>query len=754
MMLRSVPLLFATLLALGAAAPAAAQSAAERATLVALRDSLAGVSDSFALKEVERGVMARARQFRDSTLLHLRLGFLAIRLGELGGKKHFDDAASEFQWATDLQPQWPWPWFGLGLAELGVGDSEVSIVAGLQSMLGRDALTRSANAFARSAEVEPSFVAGLVELSNTAVKQLTNIRMDVALAALRRAAQTPAGRHPDVLLARARVEREVGHPDSALVAIDALVARAPRQASALLEQAKVRFALTRLDGNDPWYRGLVAADAATLAAYRSDLEAIVPDSTLAAFDAARPESRAAVARRFFEGRDRDELHRPGERLREHYRRLDHARRNYRLVSRNRQYDIAERYKSSQKEYDDRGVIYLRHGEPDARATYAAPGVEPNESWRYRRESGDLLFHFVARQDVQDYRLVESVMDVLGFSGAVAQRDLGLLGGVAAAEARDSASLLRSEIAEQLIRSREGMSPIYSRMLSAGRSGGGQMQGEERRQGQRSIAQGTRTDSWPLRWTKDLPARIEVVAVGTDSAGPVVQFAFAIPGSALQPVQVGGTMTYQVRMRAVVIGVDGNQVAALDTVRRFATRGAVPPGEHLLGRLPLRVPPGDYTIRAAIEAGDAGTTTLRDTIRVNGVEGTSLGLSGLAVGTRAVALAWRTGPADTAWINPLRTYRRSEPARLHFEVTGLPKGAKYRTEVAVVRPKGGGLIKSLFGGGGTAMRFTFEGVHPGGIEAVHRELSLERVEPGNYVLEVTVIAGNHRATSRRDFIVVK
>ncbi len=36
---------------------------------------------------------------------HLRLGFLALRLGDLaGGAGHYDDAASEFQWAIDLQP--------------------------------------------------------------------------------------------------------------------------------------------------------------------------------------------------------------------------------------------------------------------------------------------------------------------------------------------------------------------------------------------------------------------------------------------------------------------------------------------------------------------------------------------------------------------------------------------------------------------------------------------------------------------------
>src|SRR3989449_6397087 len=35
-------------------------------------------------------------------------------------------------------------------------------------------------------------------------------------------------------------------------------------------------------------------------------------------------------------------------------------------------------------------------------------IEPNETWLYRRPppEGDLIFHFVARGDVQDFKLVE------------------------------------------------------------------------------------------------------------------------------------------------------------------------------------------------------------------------------------------------------------------------------------------------------------------------------------------------------------
>ena len=40
----------------------------------------------------------------------------------------------------------------------------------------------------------------------------------------------------------------------------------------------------------------------------------------------------------------------------------------------------------------------------------------NLSWLYQRPEGDLIFHFVARDDVDDYRLVQSLMDIADAGG--------------------------------------------------------------------------------------------------------------------------------------------------------------------------------------------------------------------------------------------------------------------------------------------------------------------------------------------------
>lgn len=714
--------------------PVVAQSPAERSALLALRDSLGRLDDSLALLALEARGIADARRNRDSAMVHLRLGFIAVRLGEVAGKKHYGDAASEFQWATALQPGWPFGWYGLGLAELGVGDSEISPLAGIQTMLGKDALTRSANAFAKSAEVDPSFVIGLVELSNTALQQIVNVRMDVALAALRRASRTSAARHPDVLLARARVERQVGSADSALAAADALLALDRLHPEGLLEQARARFVLGRLDGGEPWYRGLGLAAGPVLAMYRRDLAVIMPPATVAAFDAASPAARVTLVRQFFESRDRDELQRPGGRLREHYARLDHAQRNFRLVSRNRQYDIAERHRSTQDDFDDRGVIYVRHGAPDQRVQYNAPGIEPNESWRYRRATGDLVFHFVARQDVQDYRLVESVLDILGFAGAMQLRDSGQLSSIGQAEA--------------LVRSREPLGPLYSRMLAAGRGGGTMLQGEERAIGRKSIATGTRTDSWPLRFRRPLDATLFVAAAGADSIRPRVQLAFAVPAEAL-PAE--GSAADAVRLRATILDLDGKLLASIDTTQPLAPRGSALNGELLLGRVAVPVPSGRVTVRAALELGAAGIVSRRDTVVVTSPTGPALGISDLIVGTRRVGLYWVVSAGDTTWMNPLARFRSSDPVQLSFELSGLAAGDPYRIEVRIIRP-GGSALGRLFGGG-AALRVASEGVHPGGLAVLHRELALDEVKPGTYLVEVTVSTPAGEKVTRQQAIEV-
>src|SRR6266705_2135353 len=369
-----------------------AQSPTERAAIEALRDSLARVTDSLSLKRLEAAMIQVAKQHRDDPLVHVRLGFIAHRLGEIANtKSHYDAAAGEFEWAAELRPDWPYPWYGLGLAELAQGEHAVLAIENLRQQLGKDYLSKAARA-----------------------------------------------RSPEAL-----------------------------------------------------------------ALYRADLGVVAHPDELAPFDGfTAPGPRAAWLERFWLQRDVAEAREPGERLAEHYRRWFYAWHNFRLVSRHRHYDITERYRADQRDFDDRGVIYLRHGSPDKRATYprVLDRLEPNETWLYRRPDGDLIFHFVAREDVQDYKLVESLADALstGFRGALA------------ITGRRGLDPLTSD----LFASRADINPLYARLGNTlGSANAAGVLAAERSLGQRSITVGTTTDSYRRTFTTPLEVLASDFVVG-------------------------------------------------------------------------------------------------------------------------------------------------------------------------------------------------------------------------------------------------
>jgi tetratricopeptide (TPR) repeat protein len=173
---------------------ARAQAPAERADLERLRDSLGTATDSQSLKRLEAATIEVAKHDRDNPLIHLRLGFIAYRLGEIAkSKPHYDDAAGEFEWASELKPDWPYPWYGLGLAELAQGENSSIAIENLRQQLGLDYLSKAARAFAHATQVDPSFAFAAVDLVNAALTQRIKPRLQVALQSIRLAAAVIAG---------------------------------------------------------------------------------------------------------------------------------------------------------------------------------------------------------------------------------------------------------------------------------------------------------------------------------------------------------------------------------------------------------------------------------------------------------------------------------------------------------------------------------------------------------------------------------
>jgi GWxTD domain-containing protein len=506
-----------------------------------------------------------------------------------------------------------------------------------------------------------------------------------------------------------------------------------------------------------YYAGArIGASAPARALYRGDVALLADSAALADYDA-QPDGRARAAwlARFWNQRDVVEGRDAGERLAEHNRRWLYAHHNFRLVSRHRHYDITEVYRSPQAEFDDRGIIYIRHGEPDQRATFPSDlnRIEPNVSWLYRRPTGDLVFNFVARDDASDYKLVESLVDAMGFRTAVQ------------AAGHPDQSVI------DLYASREQFGGTYARVARGGSMAGAAL-ADERSVGRHDIVAGTTTDSYDQRFPVSLNAVVSDFVVGrfvneSPAGSQSLHVVFAIPADRLSPEPGGEGVLYPLHFRLLVTDLKDSLVARLDTLRVFTARQALHAPSYLSGRLSLPIPAGDFRYRLLVSTTDQLTGQLveRDTVHVPPLDGRSWAASDVVMGRSGGGLVWlarhRAGDStavDSVLLNPLDRYPVGSAAELYFEVYGLAPGQTYHTEIRVERQGGRsifGMIGGLFGGHHAPALVAFDATADGPVTRVHRGISLKDVPTGNYVLTVTLTdpASGRRIIQRQSLQVV-
>jgi GWxTD domain-containing protein len=699
---------------------AGAQSPHDRIYLDRLHDSLAAALDPAALTR-SYDAARRAPGRAPAVLRELRLGLTALRLAQLDGRSRADAAIDHFRRAARREPAWPYAWDGLGLAEPLRAEREQRERLALGSRVGIGTLERAAERHGRALESDPGFVPAALALADLTLALRDTARFAAARDALRDVVTATPAPPPELLLAWGRLERAAGSPDSAGLAFGRFVDAGGSRALGLLETARTALAAGQSGAEAGYFEGAGLDDSVAAAGYRADLEPIAADSDLARFDSLGPTGRAAFLRRFWTHRDRYEMRAEGERIREHYRRLLHARRSFALTVSRRFYGAADAYRSGSEELDDRGIIYVRHGEPGERLRPFVFGLMPNESWRYARAEGDLLFHFSAGYDEQgggdlyDYRLVRSVLDLRGASAAPS---------------------------DQLMLSRQSLSPVYGRMLNWGRYGRARARAWERGIGQASIAIGTETDSYELQFVQPLPALADLVAVGERDGNGLAHLVLAVPASALRAGE-------PLRVRLVALPQSDRPAVAVDTTLDVGDPGAEA-GRYFVGRVELPLAAGAWTWRAALQQGDsAGTVMPRDTVRVT-ERGRGLALSDLALGLPAASATWQPTPADTVRLTPFDLFPERSDVELYYEAAGASPAASYRHDIAVYRVKGGSPRVERR----PVVSLSVEEAAGSEVLRAHRRLQLGRLKPGRYVVEVRVSGGGAIvATRSRAFTVV-
>ncbi len=686
---------------------AEAQSADQRAELARWEAQLDGLTDQRQLTSLMLAPVDSTRRDKTSRMLAiLRRGFVRYRLGTVSGQRHYYDEALEDFWSVILEKyRWPQAWYGLGLTKVAMAGEALLPYTATHQPQGSTYAEEAREALRRALEHDKQFTAAAVALA----------RLE------REDAIRPARDSAVTLLDRAR---------------ELFLAGDAKAAAAAYHDAALR-----------------ASTPESRARFRRDLAWIADSSELEGFDATTLKTLPAWLDAFWERRDVRDVRAPGERIVEHYRRLAYAEAHFTRLGSNTANLHREQLDRKDRTLDDRAVIYIRHGEPNRRASFGsafgsadqvAPQehdingpesryptarppdgqepVPPNLSWKYQRAGGDLIFHFVAHEG-SDYRLIESLLDVFSVD-TVVQLQMGRqqTNGEAAGSQFEWARFARP-----LIASRAGLDPLYARLEnSLTIQGSGNLQ-RERATGQHSIEIGTSTDTDYDVFERALDPSIQAYGVTRGDDGKVL-LVIGVAGARL-----AGTTA---RVRVVVSTRDDRRLTQVDTLLPITSFG---PEGAKAGVLELPAPGGVHRVRALVtdEARVAAGDATIDSVTVPAAGG-ALTLSDLILGERG-GVSW-PGPDGEVWLNGKGTFAPGVTAQLFYQAAGLTAGAAYQTRIELRRAGDDRQIRS------TTSEFVV--VAASARQSERRELSLAGLGKGDYVLHLTLSGPGGSVTRTR------
>jgi GWxTD domain-containing protein len=543
----------------------------------------------------------------------------------------------------------------------------------------------------------------------------------------------------------------------------------------LLDQARIAFLAGDVElGEQAYWKGCEVAGEGTALQYWLDVEVLATPEEVARWDRFRrlPAGQTdlcGLLRRFWGERAMASTMSVGPRIRQHYDRVRYAQNHYRRRSGKKGPTFSSEIgRPRNAAYDDRGLVYVRMGEPERTSRFGGnPGTmdnevvsaecyQPNESWAYDYPDGTKVYHFTTFSGTDDYWLIANLGQVYRCGAPEAS---GQAGGVARLSPVNEhrAVLLgpaASLVLQDLYRSRQGLDPRYAQ--AAQRMSDRRSDGLLNTSGTKAL-ESQRVLQEEREWTHD-DARfaIEQVperpAIAPDSrlmmevlqfrsrrrTANRVWFNGLIEGNRLTPRPDGTSFVYQVDARLALIDETGNhqQIEA-----GFTATAAQPLGrdQSLPVRIPVDLAPGTY--RYTLMIGDAlsgpgkarSGNYQRAELTVRELGGDLPVLSDVAVAPDSGG-SWLpltpSGPDLGLMPSPAHHTGPDRVAYVYFEAYNLTPGGRYDTRV-VFEPEGGN---------GEAFDLTFPGEVPfEGAPRTQRTLRLDLAdaEPGAY--RVSVVA---------------
>lgn len=728
-----------------AATPALHAQAVAESTL--LRQLLAiGTPDSTASAGADRcaAMEGRGRQ--------LCTGLLQISRAEASGDRGTAGAARDMmERLVGEHPTWAPGWFGLGLARVQVSRARGFSRQGPLHPAGSSNEVGAGNALIRALELDSTFAPAAEALAGLSLPREGRSVLGTRVAMLRARRQMLSAQG---LYAAGLVELAGGSADTARTFLAAALVHGTADSGLiLLAAARAGFSVgDSEEGRASLVTGAHHRSPAADAAYRRELSWVATPDELGEWDAFPADaSRAAWLDAFWAKRDVLGGLRSGERLIEHYRRMEYALQHFFLTlppsgrHRNSQssgtidqaeVEVADRdvyaiendelralvvyrrmmghesafrtFRSSQTLLDDRGVVYVRHGQPQLIGK--TTGGQAHEVWRYEREEGPLILSF-KEEDFDGQAgasvLVPTLINAVPFvKNQLCHVDPALCAVSAGPQ-------------------------VSSGVLADARQTSFAKREVARREGTQQIEQAARTDFQARAFKRRISPIIQLYGLGNlgDSSGRIV-VTFAVPGDQLAystPPEAGGRAVYPLRVELSTVSRAGGPRFGVDTLRRFVTARPLGAGQFLTGMVELLVPPGEHVTSVVITQEDRGAIAALPSVLVCR-SGGSLCLSDLVLGLEGGTLRWSSG-TQAVPLNPGNAFARGGTVDLYFQVHGQSPGAKYETIVELFDASDSAYLKPAL-----AIRFTTEATARAA--EVVRAIELRELSAGRYRLRLT------------------
>ncbi len=629
-----------------------------------LADSEALRSDSLGLLSLVESVEHADRRLPPES--EVLAGLAALQLsretydrGSLGrALDHLDKARSGYQEDACF-------FYYRGVVRRELGTRGFFLAEVWARLRNRDNVELAIQDFQRAAELRPRWLApisAMAQLSIDALEGKPGRRerwQRWATSALERYT-AEGGSEPEADLWRGRLLMESELFVAALLAFHRY-GTATDAKLAKLEAARALFALDLVPEAAEVYRTALEglADSAMVTEIRRDLSHIFDPEEAAEWARLKTgDERADWVGRFWRQRAARDLVSEDERLAEHYARLRYARRHYRLTSESSLHLGTERLGTRSGEVlDDRGLIYVRMGEPEDRVGCFGDEFIYN-SWIYRDGDERAALHFSAERGVDDWNLLATI------------------------PARCYERLATVEPAYNLLAFRMFTGDALTRLEENTR---------ERNRTERMVQEVLASDRHRERLDGQLEFGYEWLFFRGAEAGTIeATLSYGIPIRHLDCERGESTPTCRVQVRASIFGRD-TVLAWLDVTGQLAPRPDA--GEWIFGHLQAVAEPGVWSYRVAVI--DRSERKSNDRQRGNRAEGAftlpplweSFGAPRVSMSSLVLAR-----PAGGHWVrhgqtlalNPLHIYPPDATVDLYYEIYGMPTNGIYTTEFILLK----------------------------------------------------------------------